>query len=517
MHPHTARALVAALALVPFASAQSSPLITTGDSLPGLGAVTNVHTVAIADGGHWIAQVAVAGGYAIVRDGVVLLKSGDPLAPSGVFNGAPSVNLNANLESAFAMNFGLYFGTAPLLTEASSVAGYSATAKYSHLGDLELNDARQVLASATIYDLAVTPLSIDTMVLLQADATGALVSQTYLVQENDVIPGLAGAVRDVSNFARGFALSNSGDALYHVLTYGSESAVLLNGTVVAKSGGPSPTFGAKYYSILDSVALSEQGNYALLANYGTGLGLVYDGAEVAHVGASMPSVPSFELTGFGPRTLEMDAAGRIFWFADWNDPDESRDEGIVRDQELLVQEGVSLAGGQVITALDGGFDVSKDGRYLAYIGTRADGVQGAFLLDLQGGITPFFGCAPNPATLQVTGTAEPGGGLSALLQQPQNDTATGYLMFSSSNATGPGGCGIAVPGIGEVLIGAPFAVLPPTLEIPPIGTYVTVPIPNQLALAGAVVYTQGAFVDFAGLTPSEPVRLTDAATITIGL
>ncbi|MCI0635779.1 MAG: hypothetical protein L0206_17960, partial [Actinobacteria bacterium] len=388
----------------------------------------------------------------------MILKTGDPLGTSGaVYGGFASANLNANLESAFTDKaHGVYFGATPLLTDAAPPPPpFTLGSTYKYFADSKINDARLVLASLTVNDPATAAITDDAMMLLQADAAGTLSTYTVLAMEGLLIPGLPGPVYDVADDRRRFDLNAAGDALFYVEA--DVGAILLNTSVLVKSGDQSPVFGSTYSISDSSVALGDGGHYAFIGAYEGGLALVFGGAEVAQVGKPMPGLPQFELESFGGRFLDIDENGRLLWFADWSDPDETRDTAIVRDHELLVQEGVSLAGGQVVDVLIGDFGISSNGRYLVYTAKFVDGSSGAFVLDLAGGVTPFSGCAPNPALLETPVGVEPGGIFSVNLKQPQSDLASGFLAVATSYATSPGACGILVPGIGEVLIGAPFA------------------------------------------------------------
>jgi len=338
------------------------------------------------------------------------------------------------------------------------------------------------------------------------------------VREGQLLAGLSAPLESFPVNPRGFAINAAGDVLTQAVLASGTTAVLLNDTVLAQPGDPSPVFGVKLGHIYDTVALGDGGDTAYFSLYGGGRGLLWNGVEVAHVGQSVPAFAPSLLESFGNRPVDIDADGRIVWFADWDDPDATRDTGFVRDHELILQEGVSLAGGQVIDEFSYEMDLSSDGRYLAFIASLVGGGQGAFLLDLSSAITPFQGCNPNPAVLEVTGAPTPGASLSILMKKAQGDGVAAFVAISTALAAGSPPCGILVPGIGELLVDAPVLLYALGPWIPALGlSYGSLVIPDQLPLLGIQVYMQGVFVDVGGLTPGEPLRLTDGVSVKLGL
>jgi hypothetical protein len=88
------------------------------------------------------------------------------------------------------------------------------------------------------------------------------------------------------------------------------------------------------------------------------------------------------------------------------------------------------------------------------------------------------------------------------------------VVYFGASGVGPGGCGLSVPGIGELLLAlAP----PPALVASALlagGTSSFAPfIPDQPGLAGLTVYLQGAAVD-ASLV--HPIEVTNALSVKLG-
>ena len=93
----------------------------------------------------------------------------------------------------------------------------------------------------------------------------------------------------------------------------------------------------------------------------------------------------------------------------------------------------------------------------------------------------------------------------------------------STGTLGASPCGIDLPGIGEVLVdfapGKLFALYPglfpyvPTGQVPVLGST----LQDDPTLLGLTFYAQGLWIDSAGGAPSEPLRLTNALQLSIGL
>ena len=81
-------------------------------------------------------------------------------------------------------------------------------------------------------------------------------------------------------------------------------------------------------------------------------------------------------------------------------------------------------------------------------------------------------------------------------------------------------CGVPLPGAGELLLSAtapnPILVFGGGTGWSGAPLSFLFPVPVDLTLIGLSVYAQGAWIDFAGAVPAEPVRLTGGLQITIG-
>jgi hypothetical protein len=138
------------------------------------------------------------------------------------------------------------------------------------------------------------------------------------------------------------------------------------------------------------VALNVAGDYAFTATLsGTTTDdavIVLNGGVFAQEGSTLPAIPGgFLLQGFGTGAIDLDEAGNLFWYGDWDDPDTTRDTGIFRNCQLIVQEGVTTIGGIVlesIASVQENVDVSPNGEWLIFEGSLTGGISGAFLVHM---------------------------------------------------------------------------------------------------------------------------------------
>jgi hypothetical protein len=540
----------ALMLLSPLAAPQGETLILTGDDLPGIGKVVAVQTVSVADSGDWVAHVAtdhpdLSANEALLKNGVVWLREGDPIAGGATVyaygdggKGWPRVTAGGAVAwsqfppSPSGSASELLFDGQLLFQDGDlvGVPGLSAVSTYTVFYEAIPNDARQLLVQVRVVDPAIGGLTDYAVLRIQLGAAGLPISKELLLKEGEAPFGEP----LISSFplSNALALNELGDTLLQIDassgSFASSGGILLNELVVAQLDGASPVFGRTWRAFHPNADLGDGGDYAfsgrISGDEASDQILVWNGIKVIQEGESIPAFAPFALEKLEGGTLPepslpnvfVDAHGHVLWFGDWDDPDESRDTGILLDHELVLQEGVSVAAGQRIDELGGGsmYELSDDGRYLVYIALLEDGRRGAFRLDLEASITPRAGCTPNLAQLAVLGDPTVGGSLSFEMTAPQSPSVAAFVAFAGV-ALEP--CGFLVPGAGELLIGAPFLVLELNtafmfLGAPAIGG---VDLPSELSLVGATVQAQGLF--FAPTFAAEPLRLSDAYAIHIAL
>jgi hypothetical protein len=117
----------------------------------------------------------------------------------------------------------------------------------------------------------------------------------------------------------------------------------------------------------------------------------------------------------------------------------------------------------------------------------------------------------------VAGGPALGSSVQLSLSSPQDPYALAFLGVSGALLLDSSGCGLALPGIGELLIGVqPFPLLLPAGKFTGTGALTTGGVlPSDLSFVGLSLHLQGLFV--SATQPLEPVRLTNAISIDIGL
>ena len=280
-----------ALASAAGAAAAQSPvvLVRDADGIPGVGNVTSIENLAVNSPGSWIveadtdnANTAVDG--VMIKDGVVVLRQGDAVsAPAGaVVSSFDACTLNAFGESGWNLfltgpptnaDSGLFLGSTLVLQEGtiSTATGFTAPTPYVGFFETKYNDARTMLVVASVDDPTVASTVDRAMVLVQTNSVGALLSETVLLKEGDLVPGiLTETVVDFGTGPHEFALNNAGISLYSADLTGpvaTDGVILRGTTVIAREGGPRRSrAGSTRRSDSRHLDLGDSGDWVVVAN-----------------------------------------------------------------------------------------------------------------------------------------------------------------------------------------------------------------------------------------------------------
>jgi hypothetical protein len=432
------RIAVAASVLAPMSLAQVQTTFSiaarANDSVSGVGQLTTIDSLSVANGGLWMVEGDTNDPNTntdgvVLRQGVLAAREGDLLAaPAGASIGAfGSGGAPLNSAGRWAWNYtldgatttsdsGIFFDNTLVLQEGnlSSAPQFTPGTPYIGFFGAKLNDAGQILVMASVEDTAITSTVDRALVFAVVDANGALLSENVLFKEGDLLPGQTTQfVADFATGPHGWDLNDNGDVLFIADLDGattSDGVVYRNSALLAQEGAPSPIAGRNWSSLSTSqrVALNNAGDTVFTAtlsgDMATDTVIVKNGAIFQQEGNPAPGVSGgWILTGFGTGPVDLDDQGNVYWFGDWNDTDTTRDTGIYRNDQLIVQEGVTVIGGQLLTAIatvQENLMVSDDGEWLIFEGTLR-GLSTAVLVRMTLPVTTYCtagtttnGCVP---------------------------------------------------------------------------------------------------------------------------
>jgi len=385
-----------------------------GQAVAGVGNITTISNVAVNNLGETLVEVDTDNPLtdmdgAMLRNGTLYIQEGQGLAlPAGASVGSfDTVNLNNVGNSGW--NFfldgttgtsddsGIFFNTSLLIQESTIATApqFSPGTPFIGFFECKINDDDQILVLGTVDDLNISS-SVDQF-LMTLDTLG---NQSVYLKEGDQVPGAPGVF--VSTFGttpHNFDFNNAGDVLTFIDSDAATTVdgfIVKNGTIIAREGDPAPVTGRNWSSLSSpELSLNDQGGYvfsgSLDGDSATNLIIVRDGEKFRQEGDTLPAFAPFQITSFG--TAPILAAGAssgdsffdVFWYADWDDPDTTRDTGLFLDEKLLLQEGVDQVGGidiEDVRGIQDGYAISDDGRYLIVRLNLVGSLDAVALLDM---------------------------------------------------------------------------------------------------------------------------------------
>lgn len=513
------------LVLAPASSAQflPEPLILEGDSVPSVGLVTSVNNLAVNDSGTWIVEVDTDGPVdddsALIANGVLYLQEGMPILDTEI-SSFDTVNLNNSGFSGWNLflegptsdlDSGVFGQPGGLLIRESDVSAapeFGVGTTYVGFLECKVTHAGDVLVMASVDDPDV-PTGVDrALVWLDIDQGAGTVTESVVVAEGDVLPGQTEAVADLENGPHNFDANDAGDVIFIADLTGDASvdhAVYVNSTLIAQEGSIESGTGRAWLTLASAeCALNASGDWVLSGTLAgdtdSNLVIVSSAGVVAQESDSLAAIAPHRLTSFGSGPVLLDDGGDVLWYGDWDDPDTDVDTGLFLNDELIVQEGVTMVGDRVIDTLRGiqdGYTMSDSGRFIVFEAILDDGTEGAFRIDRGGAALAMPGCSGNPGGLaQSGGTTQLGGTLELLLDGGPAGSSAAALFFAASPVAGWPECGVDVPGFGEILI----SFTPPNPLVTVIGgggssVPFSLPLPADPSLVGVHLFTQGLFVE----------------------
>ena len=415
------------------ASAQSiTTLIREGQEVPGIGAVTATDGYAVNNSGVWIVEADTNNpdtnsDLVLLRSGAVYWRENDPFGGANISSWGPhSLNNNGdlfgtvNLRPTAPGDSGFHFNKTMTLQEGtvSTAAGFSPNTPYIGFFGGKVNDARQAVAVTSVDDPNIATTVDRALMFYTISPTGTLLSETIIAKETDVLPGAGGqTLVDVETASNEYDLSHTGDVIWGADlsgTTGDNAIYLYSGgvnTLEAIEGAPSPITSRPWANLASpEVSISGNGQHLLYTGILAGDTLtdnviVKDDSVFRQEGDTVPGMPQFRLTSFGTAPHQVDNAGNVVWFGDWDDPDTTRDTGLFYNDTLLVQEGVTqIDGFTVITVRSfvDTLDMSDNGQFIIVElelddPASTNNIEGAFMIAI-----------PEPGTLGLAGIGAAG-------------------------------------------------------------------------------------------------------------
>jgi hypothetical protein len=527
-------------------SAQSATtLLRQGQDVYGVGSIGDIFAVDVNDNGEWLARVNTSGaGVVLLRNGIPVLQVGDDLGePVGAsvksmddpsFNNAGDVGWVIDLNGvSTSFDSGAYCSGTLLCQEGrlSSAARYTPGTIWVAFYQALINDQKQVLITGQVDDPMVTGTTDYTILRATLDEYGQLAGEECLLLEADPIPGAPGVVLSSLNTTRNsLAINNRGDWLSFADGTGStarDGFLLLNGVPVLREGDASPVSGRNWENLgSPELDLNDRGDWvvsARLVGVNTSDWLIAKNNEkIVQEDDVIPSIAPFTIESFYATGVLLSNAGNVFWFCLFNDANPDTDRAYFMNEDILVRSGVTWADGMLIADCRHAgrpFEISPNGRYYVFIAELPDGKDGIFMMDL-GVLAPMDGCSGNQGKLSSAAGLPLVG--TVLEFQMDDGQAPGVIpLLAISTAPTPGwdatGCGLVLP-FGELLIdingasGNPvITTFGPTWGGAPVSFFVS--IPDDPALIGASLYTQGLFWDLGDLLPEDNLMLTNAMVL----
>lgn len=390
-----------------------SVLVVEGQFVDGVGSVSRIDNLAVNNAGDWIVEADTTADSetdaVLLRNGVLYLREADALDdPNGASidffdtvnisnDGDSGWNFSLDGTDGFDDDSGVYFNTTLVIQESDASTADELSPGTPYVGFFEVKiSGNALLLMASVDDPAIAS-SVDRVLMrVEVDDAGALLLEAVEVKEGDVLPGQKGAVLDFETGPHEFALNAAGDTMYIAVLDDAtdrDRAIYINDNLVAQEGEVAPDGERLYQTLTRPLAFNAQQDYVFKADLdgdtASDYVLIRNGEIYRQEGGTIDAIAPFAFEGssaFGSVSgpVAMDHCGNVLYYAEWDDPDTTRDSGLFLNEQLVVQEGVSEIDGQVLESLSSvqdAFALSENGRFTIFEGTLAGGLDGAFLIE----------------------------------------------------------------------------------------------------------------------------------------
>ena len=407
---------VSAILLAPslaLAGGGITTLVLEGDEIPGVGLVVRIDNIAVNNAGSWLVEVDTDNpdttiDSAVIEDGVLSFREGDPiLFPTGSSIGSfDSITLNASGQSGWNLfldglpageDSGLFVDGTAVTVEGGPANTFSVGSTYIGFFDTKFNDAGDILVTATVDDPLIPGTADRGLILFENVIMGTI--QSSVAQEGDILPGQEDPIIEIGTGPHETAMNQHSNVLYTIEMDAApelDTAVYLwdfftmTNTLIAQEASSSPVAGRAWQTLTSiELDLNNNGDYVysglLDGDTSTNSLLVRNDSKFRQEGDPVPSDGRFTFQSFGTGPLEIADNGRVLWYGDWDDPDQTRDSALFLDDEALIVEGSTVLEGSVVDTIRGvedGYHMSDSGRFIVVELVLEDGREGAFLIEI---------------------------------------------------------------------------------------------------------------------------------------
>lgn len=516
-----------------------------GDNVGGVGAITSVRSFTMDSPGEWRLEVDTNGpspsNRAVIGPSGVIYQEGQMMtAPVGTNlsqflglacdqSGYTATILRLAGTSGSIDDTAIYRDQALLAQEGgtSSATNLGPGTTYGAFYELKVAGNGDVLMLGQVDDPTIPTTADQVLLRFTTDAAGSVISESAVWKEGDTVPGTSGQVTGVLNSPHSFDVNDSGEVIMYIksnLPTQENGFILLGNQIVAQKGHPSPVTGRDWLSVGSTeVTLNNTADYAfsgvLTGNSASNLLLVRNGSKFRQEGDPVPGVLGANILTFGTGPIDLADTGELLWYARWSGSTSNQDEGLFVEHSLVVQEGVTQIGGVTVDTLYGSeekYAISDDGSAVMFEAILADGTHGIFRATRPTNVATFPGCSGEEGALFVaSGLPVQGTTMQLTYSNPSSLVGSRQLAMSGVSWADPNGCGLVVPGIGEILL----SILPQDLVLLPMGTHTgseaTLPLPisTDPAYLGVTLYFQAVFIFPSD--PVNPVDLSNGISLTI--
>ncbi|QDV07995.1 hypothetical protein Poly30_35310 [Planctomycetes bacterium Poly30] len=393
----------AALALAVPSSAQTyTEIIREGDPLPGGTGeiITRIDNVDINSSGDWLVQVdtdaAVTDDFVVLRNGVIAWREGSSIGftpPVGkeasYFIDAVDINdagdfmfispvrdVGSNFTDGYVL---VRNGVTLIETDVTpcNAPGLPMGAIYTRIFEAWQNNNGQILVGGRV-DIG-GGVEKNILLRIEVDAMGNIVGELKLAIQGETLPGPnhVTPIEGFSFFKGRQAINDNGECIWYVdddhtvapgSTLSDENLYITDAAgvnaLLYNEADPFPTDLAEVFDHFSTVEvdLNNSGDF-VFSGFDRGpatddswifksIGGVVEtiAREGDPVPASVPGTWSVSGVGFGG-VVPISNRGDVLWYLDWDDPDTTIDSGLMLNDQMLLQEGVSMLSGFALESI----------------------------------------------------------------------------------------------------------------------------------------------------------------------